>query len=387
MSSRGIRAAATLIATSVMVLAGSTGIASSASKSKATNQAVQRALTEVMKQKNGPPGISMLITRNGNSQYYGRGIRNLSSKKPVARGLHFRIASVAKTFNGAVALSLVQQGRLHLNDTIGELLPGLLPKANEVTLAETLNHTAGLPDYIRDPKFIKVLQTDPGQYLSPRKLVSYVKNTKLNHKPGTKYEYSDTDNIVAGLMAEKVTGLSYNQLLRRQIGRRVNISSTTLPDVLALPKPFLSGYDVSPGDPVVNQTFFINPALAWASGGIVSTLPDLGRFIRAYVGGRFFGNRIKRVQRQWVPNANSSPPGPGVNSAGMALFRYRSKCGTVYGHTGSFPGYRIFAASSANGKRSITFVANAQITDTSGSKRVSSLIRKMQVKAVCHALS
>ena len=167
----------------------------------------------------------------------------------------------------------------------------------------------------------------------------------------------------------------------------VNISSTTLPDVLALPKPFLSGYDVSPGDPVVNQTFFINPALAWASGGIVSTLPDLGRFIRAYVGGRFFGNRIRRVQRQWVPNANSSPPGPGVNSAGMALFRYRSKCGTVYGHTGSFPGYRIFAASSANGKRSITFVANAQITDTSGSKRVSSLIRKMQVKAVCHALS
>ena len=376
-----------MIATSVIVLAGSTGIASSASKSKATNQAVQRALTEVMKQKNGPPGISMLITRNGNSQYYGRGIRNRSSKKPVARGLHFRIASVAKTFSGAVPLSLVQQGRLNRNDTIGELLPGLLPKANRVTLAETLNHTAGLPDYIRDPKFIKVLQTDPGQYLSPRKLVSYVKNTKLNHKPGTKYEYSDTDNIVAGLMAEKVTGLSYNQLLRRQIGRRVNISSTTLPDVLALPKPFLSGYDVSPGDPVVNQTFFINPALAWASGGIVSTLPDLGRFIRAYVGGRFFGNRIRRVQRQWVPNANSSPPGPGVNSAGMALFRYRSKCGTVYGHTGSFPGYRIFAASSANGKRSITFVANAQITDTSGSKRVSSLIRKMQVKAVCHALS
>ena len=387
MSSRGIRAAAALIATSVMVLAGSTAIASAASKSKTTNQAVQRALTEVMKQKNGPPGISMLITRNGHSQYYGRGIRNRSSKKPVARGLHFRIASVAKTSNGAVALSLVQQGRLHLNDTIGELLPRLLPKANEVTLAETLNHTAGLPDYIRDPKFIKVLQTDPGQYLSPRKLVSYVKNTKLNHKPGTKYEYSDTDNIVAGLMAEKVTGLSYNQLLRRQIGRRVNIAQTTLPDVLALPKPFLSGYDVSPGDPVVNQTFFINPALAWASGGIVSTLPDLGRFIRAYVGGRFFGNGIKRVQRQWVPNANSSPPGPGVNSAGMALFRYRSKCGTVYGHTGSFPGYRIFAASSANGKRSITFVANAQITDTSGSRRVSSLIRKMQVKAVCHALS
>ena len=176
--------------------------------------------------------------------------------------------------------------------------------------------------------------------------------------------------------------MSINKRERRLIGLAVLVAYG-----LALPMPFLGGYGVRHGDAVGNQTFFINPALAWASGGIVSTLPDLGRFIRAYVGGRFFGNRIRRVQRQWVPNANSSPPGPGVNSAGMALFRYRSKCGTVYGHTGSFPGYRIFAASSANGKRSITFVANAQITDTSGSKRVSSLIRKMQVKAVCHALS
>ena len=62
----------------------------------------------------------------------------------------------------------------------------------------------------------------------------------------------------------------------------------------------------------------------------------------------------------------------------------------MYGHTGSFPGYRVFAASSANGKRSIAFVANSQILEhTRGNpnaKQVSARIRRMQVAAVCHAL-
>jgi D-alanyl-D-alanine carboxypeptidase len=75
-----------------------------------------------------------------------------------------------------------------------------------------------------------------------------------------------------------------------------------------------------------------------------------------------------------------------VNSAGHALFRYRTRCGTVFGHTGSFPGYRIFAASSADGRTSIAYVANAQIVPGQGSPRVSALIRRSQVAAVCHAL-
>src|SRR5690606_15952758 len=138
----------------------------------------------------------------------------------------------------------------------------------------------------------------------------------------------------------------------------------------------------------------INPSGAWASGGIVSTLPDLNRFFRAYVAGRFFGQGfrslvIRRAQRNWV-RGESQPAGPGNNWAGMGLFRYRTRCGVMFGHTGSFPGYRVFAAASADGKRSIAFVANSQILrDTKGNpnaKQVSARIRRAQVAAVCHAL-
>lgn len=352
-----------------------------ASQAATTKQTFEKSLDAVMAAENGPPGISVQITRNGKAEYFSRGIGNLKSGNAPKLKEHFRIASVAKAFSGGVALSLVAQGKLKLNDTIGKILPGVMPKAKKVTLAQALHHTGGLPDYIRDKKFIKVLTSDPGQYLPPKKLISFVKNKKLTSKPGKKYAYSDTDNIIVGLMAEKVTGIPYTKLLKRQIYKRLGLTQTSLPRTLNMPTPFLRGYEIEAGKAPEDVTKFINPSLAWASGGIVSTLPDLSKFFRGYVPGALFGNKIRKAQRSWV-KGSSSPPGPGSNAAGLAVFKYTSKCGTVYGHTGSFPGYRIFAASSANGLASITYVANAQITEGP----VSDLIRKSQVEAVCHAL-
>ncbi len=350
-----------------------------------TKENFEKSLDAVMAAENGPPGISVQVTRKGKAEYFHRGVGNVKSGGAPKLNEHFRIASVAKAFSGGVALSLVARGKLKLNDTIGEILPGLMPKAKKVTLAQALHHTGGLPDYIKDKGFIKVLQRNPGGYLPPRKLISYVKHKKLTSKPGKKYRYSDTDNIIVGLMAEKVTGIPYTKLLKRQIYKRLNLKQTSLPRTLNMPKPFLRGYDVVPGEPPADVTKYINPALAWASGGMVSSLPDLGAYFRGYVPGSLFGNKIRRAQRSWV-KGSSSPPGPGSNAAGLALFRYTSKCGTVYGHTGSFPGYRIFAASSADGRASIAYVANAQIVPDLGSKEVSNLIRASQVQAVCHAL-
>jgi D-alanyl-D-alanine carboxypeptidase len=221
--------------------------------------------------------------------------------------------------------------------------------------------------------------------MTPRRLLSFVRTDPLEFPPGTRYGYSDSDNVVVGLMAEKATGLSYERLLRREIGSRVKTAPTLLPRTLFMPTPFLHGYEVRPGGDLEDVSKFINPALAWASGGIVSNLPALGRFFRAYVGGRLFGPGQRQAQFAWV-QGSSSPPGPGTNSAGLGLFRYQTRCGTVYGHTGSFPGYRIFAASSLDGRRSIAYVVNAQIVPGDGSPRVSALIRRSQASGVCHML-
>lgn len=373
-----------LIAAAALLLSLA-GAGSAEAKPTRTGRALQGSLNKVIRASQGPPGIAGLIVRSGKRQFFRRGVGNVRSRSAPKIWLPFRIASVSKAYTGAVALSLVSKGRLRLSDTIGKLLPNLLPRARRVTLAQLLHHTSGLADYIKDKAFVKKLIARPGRYMTPRQLLSFVRSDRLGFRPGTKYEYSDSDNIVVGLMAEKVTGIPYEWLLRREIARKSFFGPTRLPRRLFMPSPFLHGYEVEPGKPPEDVSKVINPALAWASGGMVSNLPALSRFMRAYVGGRFFGARQRRAQRHWV-NGSSSPPGPGVNSAGLALFRYRTRCGTVFGHTGSFPGYRIFVASSANGKISIAYVANAQIVPGQGSRRVSNLIRRSQVAAVCHAL-
>lgn len=354
--------------------------------SKGTGKALHAALDEVMAAPEAPPGLSVLIQRGERVKYLRRGSANLRSGAPFRAGAHYRIASMAKAFNGAIALTLAARGELSLEDTIGEWLPGVLPLAEEVTVAEALHHTGGLPDYTRDEAFIEELVSDPGQYMTPLELLSFVEDTPLNFEPGTEYEYSDTDNVVVGLIAERATGLSYEQLLERYIYRPLGLERTSLPDTVEMPRPFIRGYEPPGAGPPANVSEVINPALAWASGGIVSTARDVNTFFRAYVGGALFSRRQTRAQGDFILGS-SSPPGPGRNRAGLGLFRYRTHCGTVFGHTGSFPGYRVFAAASRDGRRSVVFTVNAQIVPPDqGSQEVADLIRFAQVDAVCRAL-
>lgn len=369
--------------------AGANGAVASASPAGNTGKQLNQALDRVVRVKNGPPAVALLMRKNGRDQFLRHGVANVKTKQKPTPRLHLRIASVAKAFNGAIVLRLASQGKLRLSDRLGKWVPNLLPKARKATVGQLLQHKAGLPEYIATKRFLKLLIANPHRYMTPRKMVSFVRNENLTHRPGAKYQYSDTDNIVAGIIAEKASGMSYNRLLK-QVGRRSGgLPGTSLPRTVKMPKPVFHGYTMVPGEPAEDDTTAMNPALAWASGGVVSTMSDLGRFFRVYVSGRLFGPNVVRAQRHWV-RGESGPAGPGVNWAGMSLFRYRTRCGTVYGHTGNYPGYRVFAASTANGKRSVVWVANSQITSTTkqlpNAKRISALMRKSQLAAVCHLL-
>jgi D-alanyl-D-alanine carboxypeptidase len=124
----------------------------------------------------------------------------------------------------------------------------------------------------------------------------------------------------------------------------------------------------------------------WASGGLQSTPTQLGRFIRGYVSGKLFGPALRRQQRRWV-DGGSEPTGPGTNSAGLALFRYRMGCGTLYGHTGNFPGYTQFAAASSDGRRSATVSANTQLNQVMFSQPAFRALRRAFERASCAALA
>jgi D-alanyl-D-alanine carboxypeptidase len=342
----------------------------------------------------GPPGVIAVVQRGQQRKVHTFGVRNIKGRLPIRVDDRMRIASVAKAFSGAVALSLVSKGALSLNDTIGKRLkklPEPPPDAwADITLRQLLNHTSGLPDILEDPDFLKALGASLTKAPPPEKLLTYLYNNvpPLRFPPGSKYQYSNSDNIAVALMVEAATGTSYEEQLRERVYRPLGLKKTSLPRGPNLRKPFIHGYDNDPSQqPPEDVSELVAAGWSWASGGIVSTPADLNDFIRGYVGGKLFDKRTQAKQRRVIEGGSSEPPGPGMNSAGLALFRYETRCGTVWGHTGNIFGYTQFAAASADGRRSVTVSINAQHTLTTGSPAVFEALRRAEELAVCAALA
>lgn len=350
---------------------------------------LDRALAKLVRMPGGPPGVAAIVQRGSRRSFHTAGVASLRSGARWRADDHMRLASTSKAFSGAVALSLLARGRLSLDESIRARLPWLPAEWEGVTVAQALQHTSGLPDYSRSEAFQKRFLSRPHAYISPRELVEYAAAEPLRFVPGSAYEYSNTDNIVVGLIAAAVEGRNYSRVLRRLVYRPLRLRDTTLPVGFRLPAPHVRGYMLSPPRAPEDVTTYLAMAGAWASGGIQSTAADLNRFVRGYVGRRLFGAAAQRRQLRFV-KGHSEPPGPGVNAAGLGIFRYRTGCGVVYGHTGNLPGFTQFAAASRDGRRSVTVSVNAQVTPGSGSARVRSAfkaLRRAEALAVCAALA
>lgn len=349
-----------------------------------SERALQRQLEDLVATPGGPPGVIVVLQRNGAPHVLRAGVAHLETGRPIEATDHMRIASTAKAFSGAVALRLVQQGALSLDSTIGRTLPRLPRAWRSVTLRQLLNHTSGLPDYSEDPEFLELLLADPRRTFDPRRLLDFVADEPLRFRPGSRYLYSNSDNIAVALMAEAVTRRPYEELLDRIVYRPLGLRDTSLPLGYEMPEPYMHGYAVEPPAPPEDVSEALSASGVWASGGIVSTPRDMTRFIRGYAAGELTSRAVLGEQRRWIEGA-SEPAGPGRNTAGLAIFRYDTRCGVVLGHTGNFPGYTQLIAATPDGRKSLTFSLTTQVNRTLDPDLLEKL-RTIEENAVCALL-
>jgi len=371
-----------LLFASLLVACVASALSASVALARTSVAEVREGLEGLTAAPGGPPGAVATLYRNGKLTTISVGRADVDRPGAPRATEHMRIASVAKAFSGAVALNLVREGKLRLDQTLGELLPGMPADWSAVTLAQMLGHTGGIPDYTHSKPFAEHVETNPRAHVTPDVVVGWVRKDPLEFPPGSRYRYSNTDNILIGLIAESVTGETYGGLLRHVVFGPAGLRHTSFPTKPDLPKPFIHGYVIAPGGQPKDVSTAIHPAGAWASGAIVSTPRDLNAFIRADLGLKFFSRAQQLEQMNFWVGGESSPPGPGKNSAGLALFRYQTRCGTVYGHTGNFPGYVQFAAATADGRRAVTTTLN--IPAPTG--RLLARLRHVQTTAVCALL-
>jgi D-alanyl-D-alanine carboxypeptidase len=348
---------------------------------------LDRALDRLVAMPGGPMGAVAIVQRGSARAVHRAGVSDRDGRTLIRGTDHMRMASTSKAFSGAVALALVDRGMLSLDDTIGQRLPALPAAWAPISLRQLLEHTSGLPDFTKNTAYLDALGRDPRMLFLPHEsLLSYVANDPLGLPPGTQFNYSNSDNIAVALMAEQATGRGYDALLAALVFEPLGLNGTSLPDGFRLPTPYLHGYD-NQGRRPQDLSTVASASAVWASGGVVSTPADANAFARGYVGRRLFGQATQAEQLRLV-KGHSEPTGPGANLAGLGIFRYRTRCGTVYGHTGNFPGYTQFLAATLDGTRSVTFSISEQLNEdmTGRQLKVFNALRRAEETAVCASL-
>ncbi len=331
-------AVAALIFAATASLGAATGENAETGGTGKADAAFDKTLGQLIGEPGGPPGAIAVVQRGHDVKVFRKGVADQKTGAPILVPDRFRIGSVGKAFNGAVALQLVAQGKLSLSDTIGQRLPTLPPAWHNVTLGQLLNHTSGL-------------------------------------------------NIVVGLFAEMATGLSYDLLLYQLAFDPLRLRRTVMSLGFSMQAPFVHGYDNNATGERDDISEALNMSEVWAAGAQISSLFDLNRFIRAYAGGKLFGGATRAAQTHFVPGGESEPKGPGENSAGLALFKYDTRCGTVYGHTGNFPGYTTIAVSSPDGRRSFVMLVSTHLDKATGVPATFQFWRRTAEDGVCAAFA
>lgn len=315
---------------------------------------VQRALDRVVDA--GAPGAVALADGRVTTS----GVADLRSRRPLRGRQRIRIGSVTKTFVAVVALQLIGEGRLRLDDTVGARLPGVLPRADGATLRQLLDHTSGVPDDV--PSALReVFHGNPLRVWTAEDLVALAAAAPPRFPPGDGWAYSNTDYVLAALMIERATGRSLEREITERIMRPLRLGHTSFPvREASLRPPFARGYSLAvdatgrpiPGD--LREFSRYSPSFAWASGNGVSTVADVARFYAAVLDGRLLSRELRRQALTTVPTGRPD------RRYGLGIERYGTRQGSLVGHDGDIVGFSVRVRSTPDGRRQAIVATNAK---------------------------
>jgi D-alanyl-D-alanine carboxypeptidase len=347
-----------LIATAVVTAVTGTGLPAPAAQAATPPRSTLQDQVNAL-QRTGTVGVVAETTSLGHRSYATAGVADIATGAPVRPGDRFRVGSITKTFVATAVLQLVGAGHLSLDDTVGDLLPGVVSgngnDGGKITVRQLLNHTSGLFDYTRDiPELGSAAGFQAERYTTwtPSQLVALAMRHAPDFAPGTSFEYSNTNYILAGMIIQKVTGHTWQQEVTRGIIRPLGLRDTfapvTYPHILG---PHLEGYSAFGGSGPAVDVSDLNPTMAGPAGGMISTTEDLSRFYSALLGGRLLRPAQLAEMKTTVPAPTLDPALPGARY-GLGLIQEPLPCGGFfYGHGGDIPGYIAAAGVSADGRR------------------------------------
>lgn len=208
---------------------------------------------------------SILVAKDGKvltSQGYG--MANLELDVPNTPQTKFLLASITKQFTAMAIMQLQQQDKLNVQDPICQYIWDCPEAWKPVTIHHLLTHTSGIPDYV-DSVTVDVQKHS----LSPTELMNLIpKSAKFT--PGERFHYNNSNYVVLGYIIEQVSGQPYALFLQKNIFEPLQMTDTGYDNASAIIKNRADGYMSS----TANAEYF-DPSVAYAAGGLYSTVEDL----------------------------------------------------------------------------------------------------------------
>ncbi|MCY1138928.1 serine hydrolase [Actinoplanes sp. Pm04-4] len=316
------------------------------------------------------------------------GVADRRTGRPMPFDGRFRIGSNTKTFVSVVVLQLVGEGKLSLDDKVEHLLPGVVSgngnDGRRITVRQLLQHTTGLHNYTEDLAALgsaEAYQAHRFDHYEPEDLVALAMKHEPDFAPGTKWAYSNTNYILAGMIIERVTGHSWATEVRARIVRPLGLHDTSYPgDEPTLPRPYARTYQqFGPGAPLIDVTEW-NPSAADAAGGMVSTTADLTRFWRALQRGELLRPAQAAQMHKTVLAEGMQDIAPGIRY-GLGIFHVPNECGGFWGHPGDVIGTSTFNGVTGAGDRAVVLYRTTGLA--SSSTAVDDRIVRFVTDALC----
>lgn len=323
---------------------------------------MQRRLDRLVTQTGFPGVIATVGGSDGRVRSWTAGTGDLRDGSPVPVDGRVRIASNTKMFTATVVLQLVAEGKIDLHAPVDRYLPGVIRgngnDGRRITVRQLLQQTSGLPDY--DSIVVErggSLQAVAHTYVEPHDLLDSALGEARHFRPGTRWEYSNTNYVVLGLIVQRITERPIGEEITRRIIRPAGLADTYWPrqGEQRLRGTHPHGYWAdAPGAPYEDITT-MDPSIGWAAGQLVSTTADLGRFMEALLGGELLAPTELAEMKETV-RAPGFEVGPGWRY-GLGLARHRLTCGVqAWGHGGDIQGFETRNLITSDGRWAVVAV-------------------------------
>lgn len=229
-------------------------------------------------------GLSIVVARGDRIVLAsGYGHADLEHRTPATPATVYQIGSITKQFTAVAIMQLVEQGKVRLDADHASYLPESPVKDRRLTVAQLLDHTSGLKNYtsLGSAYMQDTFRLD----LAADRMARLIAAQPPDFAPGTDWDYTNSGYFLAGMLVEKVSGMSYADYVRTHIAARAGLSSTEYCDLAAVRPGRARGYQTARSGGLEHAPP-LNMSVPYAAGALCSTALDLVKYQRALVGGR-----------------------------------------------------------------------------------------------------